>query len=303
MPTTCNKYIICFRKLCNLAAEYGINHNATSLRVWKEREVREEEKRAEVYLTDEELDAIYNYPLEGNEEHARDLFVLGCLSCQRFSDYSSLTRANFVTTVLGTPIIKLRQQKTGNIVEIPILDDRINEICQKYDFSFPKLDERHTNDFLLTAMKKIASVCPSLMEKHNTVLTMTELRKEQNFIKLRKLKNSGCKLKKEDYRVLRNLIEYAEEHNGQPLYERDSFGQAVKFKYELVTTHTARRSGVTNMYKTGLFDKREMMSISGHLTEAIFENYIKVSKSEQADRIAAKYLRAKMEKQNERANA
>ena len=46
-----------------------------------------------------------------------------------------------------------------------------------------------------------------------------------------------------------------------------------------------------------------MMSISGHLTEAIFENYIKVSKSEQADRIAAKYLRAKMEKQNERANA
>jgi hypothetical protein len=214
-----------------------------------------------------------------------------------------LTRANFVTTVLGTPIIKLRQQKTGNIVEIPILDDRINEICQKYDFSFPKLDERHTNDFLLTAMKKIASVCPSLMEKHNTVLTMTELRKEQNFIKLRKLKNSGCKLKKEDYRVLRNLIEYAEEHNGQPLYERDSFGQAVKFKYELVTTHTARRSGVTNMYKTGLFDKREMMSISGHLTEAIFENYIKVSKSEQADRIAAKYLRAKMEKQNERANA
>lgn len=303
MPTTCNKYIICFRKLCNLAAEYGINHNATSLRVWKEREVREKEKRAEVYLTDEELDAIYNYPLEGNEEHARDLFVLGCLSCQRFSDYSSLTRANFVTTVLGTPIIKLRQQKTGNIVEIPILDDRINEICQKYDFSFPKLDERHTNDFLLTAMKKIASVCPSLMEKHNTVLTMTELRKEQNFIKLRKLKNSGCKLKKEDYRVLRNLIEYAEEHNGQPLYERDSFGQAVKFKYELVTTHTARRSGVTNMYKTGLFDKREMMSISGHLTEAIFENYIKVSKSEQADRIAAKYLRAKMEKQNERANA
>ena len=132
---------------------------------------------------------------------------------------------------------------------------------------------------------------------------MTELRKEQNFIKLRKLKNSGCKLKKEDYRVLRNLIEYAEEHNGQPLYERDSFGQAVKSKYELVTTHTARRSGVSKMYKTGLFDKREMMSISGHLTEAIFENYIKVSKSEQADRIAAKYLRAKMEKQNERANA
>ena len=99
------------------------------------------------------------------------------------------------------------------------------------------------------------------------------------------------------------MIEYAEEHNGQPLYERDSCGQTVKFKYELVTTHTARRSGVTNMYKTGILDKREMMSISGHQTEAIFENYIKVSKSEQADRIAAKYFKAKMKRQNERANA
>lgn len=46
-----------------------------------------------------------------------------------------------------------------------------------------------------------------------------------------------------------------------------------------------------------------MMSISGHQTEAIFENYIKVSKSEQADRIAAKYMKAKMEKLNGRTNA
>ena len=48
MPTTCNKYIICFRRLCNLAAEYGVNHNATSLKVWKERNVHESEKIAGV---------------------------------------------------------------------------------------------------------------------------------------------------------------------------------------------------------------------------------------------------------------
>jgi len=35
----------------------------------------------------------------------------------------------------------------------------------------------------------------------------------------------------------------------------------------------------------------------------IFENYIKVSKSEQADRIAAKYMKAKQERMNGRTNA
>ena len=74
LPTTCNKYIICFRKLCNIAAEYGVNHNATSLKVWKERDVKDSDKRAEIYLTDEELDAIYTFPQNGFEEQARDLF-------------------------------------------------------------------------------------------------------------------------------------------------------------------------------------------------------------------------------------
>ena len=76
-------------------------------------------------------------------------------------------------------------------------------------------------------MKKIASVCPSLMEKHNTVLTMTELRKEQNFIKLRKLKNSGCKLKKEDYRA------FVRSFGGSTLDFRRIWLQAV-VKYNLI---------------------------------------------------------------------
>ena len=45
MPNTVNKYVTCFRKLCNLAAEEGYNTNAVSLKVWKERTVKEEETR------------------------------------------------------------------------------------------------------------------------------------------------------------------------------------------------------------------------------------------------------------------
>lgn len=288
MPTTCNKYIICFRKLCNASVEYGINKNATSLKVWKEREVHEEDKKAEIYLTEEELDAIYHYPLEGLEEQARDLFFMGYLCCQRFSDYGDLSRENFQVTPSGTPIIKIRQKKTGNIVEIPIVDECINELCEKYDYNFPVISDRQINDILQQSMKRIAESCPSLLEKHVTVLTLQDKRKEAHFADLLKRKARGENLHKEGNRTLKNMQAYADLHNGQPLFERNAKGEVVKFKYELVSTHTARRSGVTNLYKSGLLDKRDMMAISGHQTEQIFEEYIKVSKSEHADRIAAK---------------
>ena len=78
---------------------------------------------------------------------------------------------------------------------------------------------------------------------------------------------------------------YAEVHNGSPLYMRDEDGNVLMYKYELIVSHTARRSALTNLYKTGMFDNREMMAISGHKSERVFEKYIKVGVSEQADRI------------------
>jgi len=288
LPTTCNKKVICFRKLCNAALEYGVSHNTTSMKVWKERVVYEEEKKAEIYLTVDELEAYYNYPLTGIEEHARDLFMLGYLSCQRYSDYGSFSKENFGKTFFGTPIIKVRQAKNGNYVEVPIVDKRVMEICDKYEYNFPRISARKFNDILLEVSKKVAEICPSLMEKYVTALTFQERRREKRFVELQQCIRDQTKISYEDKRAMWAMEDYAKSHNGQPLYERNEKGQIVKYKYELVTSHTARRSGVTNLYKTGLLDTREMMAISGHKTEAIFENYIKVSKSEQADRIAAK---------------
>jgi hypothetical protein len=44
---------------------------------------------------------------------------------------------------------------------------------------------------------------------------------------------------------------YAEEHNGSPLYMRDEDGNVLMYKYDLIVSHTARRSALTNLYKTG----------------------------------------------------
>jgi len=53
-------------------------------------------------------------------------------------------------------------------------------------------------------------------------------------------------------------------------------------KYELVTTHTARRSAATNMFKAGI-PTLAIMMITGHKTEKSFLKYIKVSQEENAE--------------------
>ena len=53
-------------------------------------------------------------------------------------------------------------------------------------------------------------------------------------------------------------------------------------KWELVSSHTGRRSFCTNMYKLGV-QTLTIMSISGHKTEKSFLKYIKIQQSEHAE--------------------
>ncbi len=52
-------------------------------------------------------------------------------------------------------------------------------------------------------------------------------------------------------------------------------------KWQLVTSHTARRSFATNLYKSG-FPSISIMQITGHKTETAFLKYIKVTPEEHA---------------------
>jgi len=63
-------------------------------------------------------------------------------------------------------------------------------------------------------------------------------------------------------------------------------------KWELLTTHTARRSFATNMYRAGI-PSITIMAITGHKTEKAFLRYIKVTPDEHA-----KLLMIHFQKQN-----
>lgn len=52
-------------------------------------------------------------------------------------------------------------------------------------------------------------------------------------------------------------------------------------KFELITTHTARRSFASNLYLHGL-PSSTIMKITGHRTEKAFMRYIKITPNENA---------------------
>ncbi len=58
-------------------------------------------------------------------------------------------------------------------------------------------------------------------------------------------------------------------------------------KWELISTHTARRSFATNMYIRGI-DPISIMMITGHSSEKVFMGYIKISGEENAQRFLDK---------------
>ena len=56
-------------------------------------------------------------------------------------------------------------------------------------------------------------------------------------------------------------------------------------KWELVSSHTARRSGATNMYLSGI-PAQSIMMITGHTTEKMLMKYICITDEENAQRLA-----------------
>lgn len=255
MITSINKYIICFKAMIQNAMDQELHNNLIALRAFSKKKIQETDKAKEIYLTKAELQALYEMPLEGLKDKVRDVFLVGCYTCQRFSDYARLEQENFTKTAKGTKVVRIVQEKTGNDVVIPILNDNLLHIAEKYGYDIPKVNDVILNRYIKQILKELSSTVPSLARKERTLLTMKEREKEKQ---------------------------------GLVSFERDNKGYVIKPRYELVSSHTARRSGITNLYLSGNFDTYQMMSISGHRDEKTFYEYIKLSSDEVADSIAQK---------------
>jgi integrase len=180
-----------------------------------------------IYLTTSELDAIKNLTLNGRLLKARDIFLIGCYTAMRFSDFSKLTKDNIIEG-----LIYKTTQKTGTKIVVP-LHPIIKEIFERYNYKVPTITDVVLNRYI-KEIGKLAGI-DSMIPK-----TITR---------------SGKK-----------VTEFLP-------------------KYSLISTHTARRSGATNMYLAGI-PSIAIMAITGHRTEKDFMKYIKVSKEQNAQILA-----------------
>ena len=180
---------------------------------------KEMEQVDAVYLTNEEVTKVAQLPLCGNHALVRDIFILGCHTGMRFSDYSRLSMGDITDGV-----IHFITQKCKAPVDIPA-HPRVLEILNKYGGTMPKISGQKFN-------AHIKEVCKEAGISENVLV-----------------RRSG---KQERYK-----------------------------KWELVSSHTARRTGLTNMYKAGIPIYRCMM-ISGHKTEQVFLTYLRITQEENA---------------------
>ena len=253
MPKSTNKYLAVFRALITYAQAKGIGVNSKALMTYRKVPIFDDDTKAKTYLSEHELQALYKMRLTGLKDRVRDIFMLGCYLGQRVSDYNSLSRDDFTTTRRGNRVVSFTQEKTNNAVVVPIIYDNVYAIAQKYDYNFPRLSHGIINRYIKEILAELSLTVPSLRQTIRTAIT---------------------------------LKEQMAESQGKVQFTRDARGYVIKPRYELVSTHTARRSCITNLYLSNRFSISQLMSISGHKSEKAFNEYICCSSEEVADVIA-----------------
>jgi integrase len=231
---TIGKHIKTLKTFLNYAVSegYSTNHKFKGNDFKVKKEIT-----TEIYLTDYDIKEMFDKDLSKfpELEHARDVFLMGCYTGQRISDYNGLKEEDIVV-INGVQFFEIKQKKNrkyGRVVHCPITKEMKTIMKDRYNGKPPKkIHEQDLNE---------------------------------------NIKQVGQMLKWND------LIK-CEYTKGGELHSE------MIPKYDLIKSHTARRSFCTNKYKAGMsvFD---IMLFSGHTTEKEFYKYIRIKNQERASHI------------------
>ena len=141
------KHIKTIKTIMRQSRDEGL-HNNTEV----ERKVFKaiSEPSESIYLTEVELSSLLKLDLSGSESKhldiARDVFLCGCYTAQRYSDYSRISN-EMIKEYSGNRVIELIQQKTGEKCIVPIRPE-LDFILKKYNYSLPKTYEQKINKYI-----------------------------------------------------------------------------------------------------------------------------------------------------------
>lgn len=156
---TIGKKIQTLKIFLNAATDAGIN---TNMAFKSHRFTAINEETESIYLNEDELLKIYELDLSSNTrlEKVRDLFLVGCWTGLRFSDWNKVTPSNITNGNL-----KLKQQKTGGVVLIP-LHPTVEYLINKYNGNLPEvITNQKFNDYL----KEVAKMAGFTDVVHKTI--------------------------------------------------------------------------------------------------------------------------------------
>ena len=245
------------KTIMSLAEAEGHHHNA------KYKDKRFKGTRIDVdsiYLTRAELNKIMKVPakkLSDGKLLARDIFMIGVWTAQRVSDYNDIQPEDIHTTtkrwIEDVPDPK-KKGKTKAVIktkEITYIDIRQKKTGAKV--SIP----------CSTELKKI-------LEKYDYNVPHLPDQDINRYIKeIGKLAG------------LTDEVEIETTKGGKPKLERIP-------KYQLIHSHTARRTGATLMYLAGI-DIYDIMKVTGHASPEILKKYIKADSLDVAEKLSDKY--------------
>lgn len=138
------------KTILNVATERGVNKNMA----FKSRSFKTySEDVNHPYLTEEEIQRIFDLDLSEKPTlgAVRDNLIIGCWSGVRFGDLSRLRKEN-----LSESTLKIKTQKTGEVVVIPILP-QLRAILDKYKDTPTGLPKVLSNQKMNVLLKQVAA--------------------------------------------------------------------------------------------------------------------------------------------------
>jgi len=190
-PNTIGRHIKALKVIMRAAADDGLHENKEIER--KKFKVITTEVHP-VYLTQSEIESLYNLDLSDNKtlDIARDIFLIGCYTAQRFSDYSRIN-SQHIKEVKGGKMIELIQKKTGERVTIPVRPE-LETILKKYDYNPPHTHEQKANERIKLVCEKAKINEPTEIEEIKGGLKVTQRKSKHLLIKTHTARRTGATL-------------------------------------------------------------------------------------------------------------
>jgi integrase len=228
------------------------------IRAFALNEVKCGEKEGEIYIISiRQLVKLQNYKIQDKRlSDCRDVFCFQCWTGQRYSDVAAIRKEDIKTNNDGQKVWDFFTIKTGDNIKVPIVE-YADQILKK-----------HQNNERILPVISLQRQNDNLKELGKLVSINT---KGQN-----KIEGFDSKTKVTEF------------HDGVRKEEYLPF-------YEVLTTHVARKSYITNSLIIGV-PERVVKEVSGHKSEQDFRRYVNLASSYKDEMIRKSYNSENIEK-------